>query len=220
VCVGACNAALERNGEAIPSDLEESTRGVATWKGQEKTGAESDAYYAGQDARKANAHPSGKQQHKEDSEAAGEQGVGGRTKNKNENKKKEQEVHGRWTFGATSSGTPSSLWVSEIYPFDIPEGARIRIERKHSKSSGEGGQPAAAVEVVGTEWIYHASLEQEGVGRMQAVRKPSFMRCHFTLETESLPRQARDEHRESTQKRVVAFSYRWVWEGWMRGATG
>ena len=177
VCVGACNAALERNGEAIPSDLGESTRGVASWAGQEKTGAESDAYYAGQDARKANAHPSGKQQHKEGSEAAGEQEAVGRTENKKK-KKKEQEVHGRWTFGATSSSTPSSIWVSEIYPFDIPEGARIRIERKHSKSSGEGGQQAA-VEVVGTDWIYHASLEQEGVGRMQAVRKTSFVRLLY-----------------------------------------
>ena len=37
------------------------------------------------------------------------------------------------------------------------------------------------------------------------VRKTHFLRCHLYIKTIILPRQARDKHRESTQKRVAAF---------------
>jgi hypothetical protein len=38
-------------------------------------------------------------------------------------------------------------------------------------------------------------------------QKTPFLRCHFRYKMHYLPRQARDKHRESTQKRM-AFSYR------------
>jgi hypothetical protein len=43
------------------------------------------------------------------------------------------------------------------------------------------------------------------------VRKRVFLRCHFILKMIIiLPRQARDKHRESTQKRVMVVSERGV----------
>ena len=72
---------------------------------------------------------------------------------------------GRWAFSATSYGTATSIWVSGISPFTVPEGSRIRIER----SSGNEDEDERGPLVLGKEWIFHASLEQEGVARMQAV---------------------------------------------------
>lgn len=71
---------------------------------------------------------------------------------------------GRWTFDASSSSTSTSIWVSGISS-TIPEGSRIRIE----KSSGKGDGVECGPALLGNEWIFHGSLEQEGVGRLQAV---------------------------------------------------
>ena len=47
----------------------------------------------------------------------------------------------RWKFSATSSGTATSIWVSGISPFTVPEGSRVRIER----SNGSGNEGAATI---------------------------------------------------------------------------
>jgi hypothetical protein len=39
------------------------------------------------------------------------------------------------------------------------------------------------------------------------VRRRVFLRCHFCVKTIISPRQARDKHRESTQKESDAFAY-------------
>ena len=75
--------------------------------------------------------------------------------------KPEDLTRGQWTFSASSAGTASSMWVENVSPFTIPEGARVKMERGGDGLAGGG-------RTVGTEWVYHASLEHEGIGKLQA----------------------------------------------------
>ena len=51
----------------------------------------------------------------------------------------------------------------------------------------------------GLSWSVPVSVEPSPLNT--EVRKTAFLRYHFILEPECLPRQARDKHRETTQKK-------------------
>ena len=78
---------------------------------------------------------------------------------------------------------------------------RKRREREAREKAAEEKEEAVYM----AKLAARRAVADAEMSRMDEVRKRVFLRCHFILKPIIiLPRQARDKHRESTQKRCVS----------------